>query len=1057
MAGMRTRLVVSASAAVIVTAAGIGVLRAQQSSASFFADLRWRNVGPARSGYVSAPAGVPGDPTTFYAGMPEGGVWKTTNGGVTWAPIFDDVGVPSVGAVAVAPSAPNVVYVGTGNQSGWSFTPGKGVYKSIDAGKTWTKSGLADSQYIGAVVVDPRNASSVLVAAQGGRGGGPGAGRGAAASASAAGAAASAAERGVYRSTDGGGNWSRVLPADGSSGATDHWMDYADPQVVYAMLSGGGGTGVFRSADGGATWAPVGGRGLPDGARISAFTLASGTHGARLYAIAGGAGRGAAAGSVRGLYRSDDGGATWIFGTSQLASASGKIYADPQRPDVVYLMGTAVYRSTDAGAHVAAFWGAPSGADPRFLWIDPTNSKRLIAGVDQGAAISVDAGATWSPYYGIVNGQFYRVATDDDFPYHVCGPQQDSGTACVPSRTDFGEIRPRDWYAGGGFENGFLIADPLDKRYLYTQGWYHVLRRFDRLTSQVVVLYQPKEDDRFGGAPPLAFSTDGHTLYMCAQYVMASTDRGQTWTPVSKDLLVVPNGPEGAANPEERTSPRVAPAAGGSIQSFAVSPVNAGVLWAGTSNGLVWVTRDAGRTWAHVTPPNLPPASVNVIDASHKDAGTAYVAMLSRDAQPHLYRTTDFGAHWQEISSGLAGGEVMRVVREDPADPNLLYAGSVNAAYVSFDRGDHWQSLQLNLPHTVVSDMTVKDNDLVISTYGRGFWILDDVTPLRQMRAAMAAVAPAAAGTTPAALFFYTPARVSRVRWDNTQDTPLPPEMKVGDNPLEGAVFDYYLARAATGTMTLTITNAAGGVIRQFSSVAPPPDTTMPNVPEYWLMKPTVLPTSAGHHRVAWDLRYPDPPTLNYSYYGNPIDYREYTLNWHALPGQTYVSTNVGPMVPPGTYTATFRLEGRAYAQPFTVVPDPRVTMTPAGYDAQFRLQMRMMAGITATYDAVNYIDKLRQAISARGQDANARAIDAAVAALTTGPDSLGTVHRDLTRRLNDQVVGDLAPTASVLDGVNQPCARIDRAFDVLRRQAPKIADLGLPAWTPPVAPACGR
>jgi photosystem II stability/assembly factor-like uncharacterized protein len=469
--------------------------RAQQVNPSSFSDLRWRSIGPPRSGYISSPAGVPGDPTTYYVGLPEGGVWKTTNGGVTWKPIFDDVHVASVGAVAVAPSDLKIVYVGTGNQSGWSFTTGKGIYKSTDAGATWTNVGLAASHYIGGIVVDPRNADHVIAAVLGPRGALPGAGRGAAPPAP----PDPNAERGVYRSTDGGKTWARVLPADGSSGASDVYLDYGDPQVVYALFGGGGfgaapaastpGTGAYKSTDGGATWQPVGGRGLPDGARISALTVSSGTHGRRLYAVAGSGGRGA--GANRGLYRSDDGGETWTFGTRALASAGGKIYADPQNPDVVYLMGTAIYRSTNGGRSIAAFWGAPSGADPRFLWIDPTNAKRMIAGVDQGPAISIDGGETWTPYYGLVNGQFYRVATDYDFPYHVCGPQQDSGTACVASRSDFGEIRPNDWYPGGGFENGFLIADPLDKRYMYTQGWYHVLRRFDRLTGQVVVLYQP--------------------------------------------------------------------------------------------------------------------------------------------------------------------------------------------------------------------------------------------------------------------------------------------------------------------------------------------------------------------------------------------------------------------------------------------------------------------------------------------------------------------------------------------------------------------------------------
>ena len=371
------------------------VLRIDPAS---FSALRWRSIGPPRSGYVSAPAGVPGDPTTYCVGLPEGGVWKTTNGGTTWLPVFDDVRVASVGAVAVAPADPRTVYVGTGNQSGWSFTLGKGVYKSIDGGQSWTNVGLARSQYISGIVVDPRSADTVLVAAPGPRGAG---GRGAV-------EAPPDAERGVYRTTDGGRSWRRVLPGDGSAGASDVYMDYGDPQIVYALLTTGGGgrgssqtptagTGVHKSTDGGNTWQPVGGAGLPDGARISAFAVASGSHGRRLYAVAGvGGGRGA--GSSRGLYRSDDGGETWTLGTSHLASAGGKIYADPQNPDVVYLMGTAIYRSLDGGRHIAAFWGAPSGADPRFLWIDPTNSRRMIAGVDQGTAISVDAGESWTPY-----------------------------------------------------------------------------------------------------------------------------------------------------------------------------------------------------------------------------------------------------------------------------------------------------------------------------------------------------------------------------------------------------------------------------------------------------------------------------------------------------------------------------------------------------------------------------------------------------------------------------------------------------------------------------------
>ncbi len=1004
---------------------------AQTIDPSLFAELHWRSIGPPRSGYISAPAGVPGDQTTYYAGMPEGGVWKTTNGGTTWKPIFDAVHVASVGAVAASPSSPNVVYVGTGNASGWSFTPGKGMYKSTDGGATWTNIGLTSSMYIGAVVVQPNDPNSVLVAAQGA---GFGRGRGGAGAND-----VNAGERGVYRTTDGGRTWTRVLPAEGSAaiGATDLYEDYAHPEMVYALMSSGS---VFKSTSGGSTWQPIGADGLPQGARVSAFTVASGTNGQRLYALVGTGGRGASA--TRGLYRSDDGGGHWTFGTSRLASVGGKIYADPQHPDVLYLMGTSMYRSTDAGRTIASYWGAPSGADPRFLWIDPTNSKRMMAGVDQGAAISVDGGASFTPYYGIVNGQFYRVATDYDFPYHVCGPQQDSGTACVDSRSDFGEIRPNDWSPAGGFENGFLIADPADKRYMFTQGWYHVLRRYDRTTGQVVVLYQPAPTDRFGGAPPLAFSpANPHTLYMGAQHVLVSNDEGEHWRIMSPDLAAR----QDADNTAAAGGGVGAPAAGGSITALAPSPVNANVIWVGTSTRLVHVTRDGGRTWTNVTPPNVA-GSINVIDASHADAGTAYIAAQSFDGRPHLYRTTDYGHTWTEITNGLAEDGTMRVVREDPVDPNLLYAGSVTSAYVSFDRGDHWQSLELTLPTTVVSDMTVHGSDLVISTYGRGFWILDDVTPLRQARAA------AAADAAHASAFLYKPDTVVRVRWDNTQDTPLPPEMVVGANPPEGAILDYDLPSAAAGPVTLTISDAVGRVVREFSSMAPPADTVMPNVPEYWLASPTVLSTAAGMHRINWDLRYPDPPTLNYGYYGTPLDYREYTLNWHAIPGHTYRSTIVGPMVLPGTYTAKLTVDGKSYSQPVTIVPDPRVHVSQAALAAQFHLEQRMVAGLTVSYEAVNYIDALRRSGAARG-------IDAELAALATN--ELGIVHRDLGRRYSDQFIADAMPDPSIVAGVDGPCKQLDAALDrlrVLQRSVSANANgAQVPTWTAPRAPACGR
>lgn len=1034
---------------------------------SYYADMHWRNIGPNRSGYISAVAGIPGDPTTYYVGTPEGGVWKTTSGGTTWRPIFDGEHVPSIGAVAVAPTDHNTIYVGTGNQSGWSFTAGNGMYKSSDSGKSWTNIGLRGSGYINTILVDPANANVVLVAALGPR----------------AGEGTGPADRGVFRTTDGGRTWARVLPADGASGASELNFDYRDPQIIYATLQAGGAgrggnaaapvaapaqgqAGIFKSTDGGTTWQPIGTQGLPPGTVSFALAVASGTHGQRLYGEVRGGARGGGGGRS-GVYRSDDGGKSWTLGTSQIASAGGHIYADPNNPDVVYLMGTSMYRSIDGGRHFESYMGAPSGADIRMLWIDPGNSRRMLSGADQGPTISVDGGETWTPWYNMINGQFYRVSTDNDFPYHVCGPQQDSGTACVLSRSDFGEVRPNDWYPAGGFENGFIVADPLNARFVYTQGWYHVLRRFDRVTSQVSVLYTPTADDRFGGAPPLAFSPqDPHTLYMGSQYLMASSDNAATWRRISPDLTV-----RDAANDTavlgRRTGPTVG---GGSIQALAPSGVTAGVVWVGTGNGLVQLTRDGGTSWHDVTPPGIAAGAINILDAGHRDAGTAYVAVLSRDNHPHIYRTTDFGKQWQEIVTGIADGAVVRAVREDPVIPGLLYAGTVTSMYVSFDKGDHWQSLQLNLPSTVVSDITIHGSDLVISTYGRGFWILDDVTPLRQAPAATAAATPA---------FLFQPAVASRIRWDNTQDTPLAAEVTVGQNPPDGAIIDYYLKAPVSGPITLTIAELSGQVIREYSNVAPPADTLMPNVPAYWLLPPTVLSTSAGMHRIAWDLRYPTPPSLPFGYTGNLLDYTEFTLNWHAIPGQTPSLQPVGPLVVPGTYLVTLKAGSASYTQRLMVTADPRVGVPQAALVAQLQLMQRMVAGLAASSDGFTQLQRLRGAIAMLGAQAAGKAgaaeilaaaqsLDATIATIANGPrGGFGPSNRDLARRLTDMEYGDVQPTQSVIDAVESSCHEVDVAMASFRQlQATAIASLNtllaqarltqLPSWPAPTTPACG-
>jgi photosystem II stability/assembly factor-like uncharacterized protein len=997
---------------------------AQQVKASAYAAMRWRSIGPYRSGNVYAVAGIPGDPTTYYLGMPEGGVWKTADGGTVWEPVFDAEHVPSIGAVAVSPSNPDIVYVGTGDPTIWSFTPGRGVYKSTDGGKTWSNIGLEKTLYIVSVLVDPRNPNVVLVGALGSR--------------EFFGSNANAA-RGVFRTTDGGRTWKHVLFKDAYTGVADMAWDYDDPRVVYASFQRSlfglspaeqkklppMGAILYKSTDEGKTWKPLSGEGLP--ARVSTFDIAvaSGTRGRRVYTEAEGHGR-----DAQGVYRSDNGGKSWYLGTKEIGSAGGHIYADPKNPDVVYLMGTSMYRSTDGAHSFVSFKGSPGGDDERDLWIDPRNPQRMLLGVDQGPAITVDGGKTWTPWYNLPNGQFYNVFTDNHFPYRVCGAQQDSGTACVLSRSDYGEIRDSDWYPIGGFEDGYIVTDPLSPRYVFTQGWYHVLRRFDRRTGQVAVLFSPGPKDRFTGAPPMAFSPqDPHVLYMAAQYVMESSDGGRDWRHISPDLTERPKPKKAGSQPMPFFARR-----GAAIQTLAPSPVNAGEIWAGTSNGLIQLTRDAGKTWRNVTPPDLSArARVNFIDASHHDAGTAYAAVdVFGSDQPYLYRTSDYGETWHKIVNGLPDDVLARVVREDPVDPNLLYAGTEMGAFVSFDRGDHWQSLELNLPNTVVSDIDVHGDDLVISTYGRGLWILDDVTPLRQA---------AAAESTASEAYLYKPETAYRVRWDNDQDTPLPPEVPAGQNPPEGAIIDYYLKAPAKGAITLGIYDGKGQLVRQYSSVAPKPDTSMANVPAYWFKPPVALATTPGMHRIAWDLRYPTPPALTYSYFGNLLDYTEYTLTWHAIKGQTPREQPVGPIVVPGTYQVRLSVNGQTYTRELTVKNDPRMSVPQDALEAQLQFERRMMAGMTVSYESFQRIGRLLTALEAdearvKGKPEAAKVIAAVDAVKKKASElangrrgSFGLANRDLARHLEDMEFGDLRPTTSDLAAGEADCRDIDRAL----------------------------
>ncbi|MGB6484781.1 MAG: hypothetical protein WBE86_14950 [Candidatus Acidiferrales bacterium] len=1039
-----------------------GLAPAQQVTPGDYAEMRWRSIGPYRSGNVYAVAGVPGDPTVYYIGLPEGGVWKTTDGGTVWKPVFDAEHVPSIGAVAVAPSNPTVVYVGTGDPSIWSFTPGRGVYKSTDAGETWRNMGLENTRYIDTMLVDSRDANIVLAGALGSR---------------EYGYAKPNTACGIFRSTDGGSTWKHVLYKDDYTGVIDLVADYQDPRVVYASFARSTfglseaerkhlhplGALLYKSTDEGATWNPIDAKDLPSKAQGFYLAVASGTHGSRVYAEAQGAGR-----DAQGLFRSDDGGKTWSLGTRQIGSAGGHIYVDPQNRDIVYLMGTSMYRSIDGGHTFVSFKGSPGGDDNRDLWIDPHNPRRMLMGADQGPTITVDGGNSWTPWYNLANGQFYNIFTDSEFPYRVYGAQQDSGTAAVLSRSDYGEIRDNDWYPVGGFENGYIAVDPLNSRWIFTQGWYHVMRRYDRVTGQVAVLYSPNPQDHFGQAPPIVFShQDLHVLYLGAQYVLQSTDGGRNWQRISPDLTALPQSAKPSSSPVPFFAPREP-----SIQTLEPSAISAGEIWVGTSNGLIHLTRDGGKTWSNVTPEGLPDhTAVNFIDASGHDSGTAYAAILSSSSdQPDLYRTTDYGKNWQKIVNGLPNNARSRVVREDPVNPDLLYAGTEMGVWVSFDRGDHWQSLQLNLPNTVVSDLVVHGNDLAISTYGRSLWILDDVTPLRQAAEAEASRSQA---------YLYQPEMTYRVRWDNDQDTPLPPEVPAGQNPPEGAILDYLLKSPVKGPVELSIYDPTGELVRQYSSRPLAPNDSMPNVPMYWFKSPVVLSASAGMHRIAWDLRYPTAPSLTYGYNGDLLAYTEYTLTWHAIQGETPRVQPVGPIVVPGVYRVQLNVDGQTFTRDLTIKNDPRISVSEADLEAQLQFERTMMAGMSTSYECFQQIHRLLSALAAKeastkpaaDQPSFLQAVETfkkKAAALESGTKGgFGAANRDLARHLEDMEFGDLRPTPSDLAAGQADCRDIDAALAAFAKlQSTDLRELNqaliqahldpLPTTDMLAAPACG-
>ena len=880
--------------ALVVGFANFPRLTAQSTAAispALYSALKWRMAGPFRAGRVNAISGVVGQPDTFYFGSVGGGLWKSTNIGRTWTPIFDANNVASIGAIGVAPSNPDVLYVGTGEADMRdSIAFGDGVYKSVDAGKTWKHIGLESTRQIGKVIVHPRDPNIVFVAALG-HAYGP------------------HPDRGVYRSRDGGASWQKVLFKGDGVGAIDLAFDPANPQTVFAALwavrrppwfiyapANGPGSGLYKSIDGGTTWAQLT-NGLPtEGLGRMGLAIAPSSP-RRIYVIADA--------KEGGLFRSDDAGATFtkasgdprIWGRGWYFT---KVTVDPKNADVVYVPNTGVYKSTDGGRT----WGAPIKASPggddyHQLWISPEDPSRLALAGDQGAIVSVDAGQTWSSWYNQPTAQLYHVAADSRFPYWLTAAQQDSGAVGTPVRTAHSVLSMHEWTgvcAGG--ESGYTAPDPLHPEILFgnaVEKCNVVTGETKNITPEIPV---PGVTYRHAWTQPLVFSqADRRALYFGNQFVYKTTDGGGSWAKISDDLARedpgVPPNLDAAAAADAPAGRRR-----GVVYTLAPSPVRAPIVWAGTDDGLIHVTQDDGQTWQNVTPPEVTPwTKIVMIDASHFDAGTAYAAAERHqleDYEPHIYRTRDGGKTWQTITKGLPAGIYVQTVKEDPLRRGLLFCGTERTVFVSFDDGDNWQSLQMNLPASSMRDLQIKDDDLMVATHGRGFWVLDDITALRQIDQK----------TAGAETILFRPAEAIKLPEPDEQGTPLPKDEPFAENPPAGAIIDYYLEGSPAGPVTLEILDAAGALVRRFASDDRPQlrDPNTLAVQLVWAPQAEPLPATAGMHRWVWDLR------------GTPA----------AGGGRGRGGRGEAAVAQPGRYSVRLTVAGKTFTQPLIVRQDPR-------------------------------------------------------------------------------------------------------------------------------------
>lgn len=1005
-----------------------------------FPDLRWRQIGPTRAGRARALSGVRSQPGTFYAGFDNGGVWRTTDFGANWVPLFDDQPTGSIGAIAVAPSNPRIVYVGSG--AGIirpDLAIGDGVYKSTDEGRTWSNVGLRSTQMIAAIAVDPRDENRLFVAALG-HPYGPN------------------EERGVFRSTDGGRTFQRVLYKDAYTSANEVLIDPSNPDVVYATLwqqqqsfiegqgFGDAGMGIFKSTDGGTTWKQLS-SGLPSILQAN-IAIAPGTPNTLYATIAPGTG-------PIGFFKSVDGGEHWyqpVKGASNerpdarqdmrpLARIGGgdlpTLAIDPLNPLVVYSASTVMWRTEDGGLTWSAVRGAPGGDDYQRIWIHPDNPRIVAAVADQGAVVSANRGVSWSNWYNQNTAAMYHVTTDFSFPYRVCSGQQDSGSACVDSRSDHGRITFRDWSPVNIQEYGMAAPDPKEPDVVFGSQRSGV-SRFDRRTGQAMQVGPDVTGTLPGGGAmnrnvrtmPLHFSpVDNHTMYYASNVVWKSTNKAHSWTRISGDLTrptweVPTNAGKYAST--------VKPGPMGSITALSPSPRSLSVIWTGTDDGVISVTTNGGVSWANVTPPSIKPwTRIFNIEAGHFDARTAYAAantLRLDDINPHFYRTHDGGKSWTEINTGIAGGAVANSIREDPRQPGLLYAATDLQVWVSFDDGDHWQTLKNGMPAISVRDLQVKDDstchcaDLVAGTHGRGFWILDNVTPLRQVAAARAALA----GGKP---YLFAPAPAVRVRYGTNDPTPWPPEVPAGENPPPGSMIDYYLPSDVAGELKLEVLDTRGRVVRSYSSnepvFDPDPGKDLPaydkvcqknpsaaycGLPLYWPAPQVILSPRAGMHRFLWDLKF-DPVSPQDLI---PAGDEEAT---GAVPGHTYPNYNV-PWAPPGRYTVRLTAGGSVLTQPITLFLDPRVKIAPAALAQLNALSVEMYEAAVTAHRAFNDAKALAGRLAAvSGEDALKSELEA------LAPTGLQRVPRGVRRRFGGAGAAPATPNLEAVSNTLQAAA----------------------------------